>query len=242
MHVDIGKPAESSQDVHPTQLSEKVEANGFAVVPSCLNDETVQRLGSEISDTSYGVRNLLAVPVVRKLAGSDPVRTLAEALLGKMCFAVKGTFFNKTQESNWKVGWHQDLTIMVQKRREVQGFGPWTVKAGIAHVQPPAGVLSRILAVRLHLDESGEENGPLRVIPGSHGQGRFSSEEVAEWTNRGSTICRVPKGGALLMRPLLLHASSACLVARPRRVIHLEFAADELPGGLEWYDRVKPVA
>jgi hypothetical protein len=189
MHVDIGKPAVSSQDVHPTQLSEKVEANGFAVVPSCLNDETVQRLGSEISDTSYGVRNLLAVPVVRELAGSDPVRTLAEALLGKMCFAVKGTFFNKTQESNWKVAWHQDLTIMVQKRREVQGFGPWTVKAGIAHVQPPAGVLSRILAVRLHLDESGEENGPLRVIPGSHGQGRFSAEEVAEWTNRGSTIC-----------------------------------------------------
>jgi hypothetical protein len=145
MHVDIGKPTVFSQGVHPTELSEKVEANGFAVVPSCLNDETVKRLGSEISDTSYGVRNLLAVPVVRELAGSDPVRTLAEALLGKKCFAVKDTFFNKTQESNWKVAWHQDLTIMVQKRREVQGFGPWTVKAGIAHVQPPAGVLSRIL-------------------------------------------------------------------------------------------------
>ncbi len=121
MHVDIGKPAVSSQGVHPTELSEKVEANAFAVVPPCLNDETLQRLGSEFSDTSYRVRNLLAVPVVRESTGSAPVRTLAEALLGKMCFALKGTFFNKTQESNWKVAWHQDLTIMVQRRLEVQG-------------------------------------------------------------------------------------------------------------------------
>lgn len=127
---------------------------------------------------------------------------------------------------------------MVQERREVRGFGPWTVKAGIVHVQPPAEVLSRILAVRLHLDESGEENGPLRVIASSHGQGRFSAEQVAEWARRGSITCTLPRGGALLMRPLLLHASSACLVSKPRRVIHLEFASDELPDGLKWYDRV----
>lgn len=127
---------------------------------------------------------------------------------------------------------------MVRERREVQGFGPWTVKAGIVHVQPPAEVLSRILAIRLHLDESAEENGPLRVIPGSHGQGRFSAEQVAERAKRSSITCTVPRGGALLMRPLLLHASSACLVPKPRRVIHLEFATDELPGGLDWHDRV----
>jgi ectoine hydroxylase-related dioxygenase (phytanoyl-CoA dioxygenase family) len=234
----MGNSSTFSKSVHTPDLQRRVERDGFAVVPSCLDDETVQRLGSNLGDTSYGVRNLLAVPIVRELAGSASVRTLAEAVLGKKSFGVKGTFFNKTQESNWKVAWHQDLTIMVQKRLEVQGFGPWTVKAGIVHVQPPAGVLSRILAVRLHLDESGEENGPLRVIPRSHGQGRFFPEEVAEWPSRGSTTCTVPSGGALLMRPLLLHASSACLVPKPRRVIHLEFAADELPGGLEWYDRV----
>jgi ectoine hydroxylase-related dioxygenase (phytanoyl-CoA dioxygenase family) len=234
----MGNLSMSSESVHPAELLRKVEADGFAAVSSCLNEETVQRLGSGLSESSYGMRNLLAAPIVRELAGSAPVRTVAEAVLGKNCFAVKGTFFNKTQESNWKVAWHQDLTILVRERREVHGFGPWTVKAGIVHVQAPAGVLSRILAVRLHLDESGEENGPLRVIPGSHKQGRFSSSEVAAWQKTDSEVCTIPRGGALLMRPLLLHASSACLVPNPRRVIHLEFSADELPDGLNWFERV----
>lgn len=184
------------------------------------------------------MRNLLAVPVIRELASSAAVRTLAETVLGKQCFAVKGTFFNKTQEANWKVAWHQDLTIMVGERRDVPRFGPWTIKAGINHVQPPADILSRILALRLHLDESGPDNGPLRVIPGSHKHGRLSEEKVAAWPKTGSVVCTVPKGGALLMRPLLLHSSSACLVPKPRRVMHLEFAGEPLPDGLEWYDRI----
>jgi ectoine hydroxylase-related dioxygenase (phytanoyl-CoA dioxygenase family) len=98
--------------------------------------------------------------------------------------------------------------------------------------------MSRILAIRLHLDDSGPDNGPLRVIPGSHKQGRFSAEQVANWPKTNSVTCTVPNGGALLMRPLLLHASSACAVPKPRRVIHLEFAAEELPHGLEWHDKV----
>lgn len=169
-------------------MQRRVEGDGFAVVPSCLDDETVQRLCYNLSDTSYGMRNLLAVPVVRELAVSATVRTLAEAVLGKKCLAVKGTFFNKTHKAT--------------SRREWRG------------------------------------NGPLRVIPGSHGQGRFSAEEVAEWSRGDRITCTVPRGGALLMRPLLLHASSACLIPKPRRVIHLEFAAEELPGGLKWFDRV----
>lgn len=234
----MGNLAKFNESVHSADLLRAVEGNGFAVVPSCLNDEIVQRLGSELSDASYGLRNLLAVPIVRELATSAPVRSLVEAVLGKHCFAVKGTFFNKTQESNWKVAWHQDLTIMVRKRMEVSGFGRWTVKEGIVHVQPPADVMIRILAVRLHLDENGLDNGPLRVLSGSHRQGRFSAEEIAEWSRRDSITCTVRRGGALLMRPLLLHASSACLEPKPRRVIHLEFTVDELPQGLEWFDRV----
>lgn len=219
-------------------LAQRVEENGFALVPTCLSGEVVEQLCSRLSKTTFAVRNLLAVPIVRELAASAPVLVLAESVLGKSCFAVKGTFFNKTQEANWKVVWHQDLTIVVRERREVPGFGPWTIKAGINHVQPPTEVLGRVLAIRLHLDESGPDNGPLRVVPGSHKQGRLSAEKVAEWQKAKSVVCTVPRGGALLMRPLLLHASSACVAPKPRRVIHLEFAAGPLPGGLEWYDKI----
>jgi ectoine hydroxylase-related dioxygenase (phytanoyl-CoA dioxygenase family) len=221
-----------------TDLAQRVEDHGFAIVPSCLDHETLERLSAHFGDGKHALRDLLSMPVVRELAASEPVRALADGLLGPNCFAVKGTLFNKTQESNWKVAWHQDLTIIVQERREIDGFGPWTVKAGIPHVQPPAEIMSRILAVRLHLDESGPDNGPLRVIPGSHREGRLSSEEIATWQARGSVVCSVPRGGALLMRPLLLHASSACVVPKPRRVVHFEFAADELPQGLQWHDQV----
>jgi ectoine hydroxylase-related dioxygenase (phytanoyl-CoA dioxygenase family) len=98
--------------------------------------------------------------------------------------------------------------------------------------------MDKMLAIRLHLDESNEDNGPLRVIPGSHKAGYHAAEEVVALRQRPSVICTVPKGGAILMRPLLVHASSSCSKPEPRRVIHLEFASDELPDGLEWHDRV----
>jgi len=219
-------------------LKPLVDQEGFAVVPRCLNEDAVEHLCKHFDDFRHPQRNLLCVPIVRELAISRPVREIMQAILGPNCFAVKGTFFNKTQSSNWKVVWHQDLTIAVSERRHVDGFGPWTTKAGIPHVQPPAQVMAAMLAIRLHLDDSGLDNGPLRVLAGSHREGRLSAEHLARWEKENCVTCTVPKGGALLMRPLLLHASSACSVMEPRRVIHLEYAATELPHGLRWHDRV----
>jgi hypothetical protein len=136
------------------QLCSKYRGRRIAIVPHCLDGETVRHVDAHLGDTRYAIRNLLALPVICELAASIVVRTLVEAVLGEHCFGVKGTFFNKTQEANWKVAWHQDLTIMVRERREVAGFGPWTVKEGIVHVQPTTEVLSGILAIRLRLDET----------------------------------------------------------------------------------------
>jgi ectoine hydroxylase-related dioxygenase (phytanoyl-CoA dioxygenase family) len=219
-------------------LKQQVERDGFAVVPACLDESTVECLCTEFQDTQESQRNLLSSRSIRRLATSKPVREVMEAALGHRCFVVRGIFFNKTQSANWKVAWHQDLTISVRERRDVDGFGPWTMKDGVLHVQPPAEVMSRMLAIRLHLDESGPDNGPVRVITGSHKEGRLSAEQVARQKKETAVTCCVPKGGALLMHPLLLHASSACVVPKPRRVIHLEFAATELPQGLEWNERL----
>ena len=120
---------------------------------------------------------------------------------------------------------------MVRERWEVAGFGPWTIKEGIVNVQPTADVLSRILAIRLHLDASEPDNGPLRVIPGSHEHGKLSAEQVAAIPKAGSAVCTVPRGGALLMRPLLLHASSACITLKPRRVINSNTRLTICPAG-----------
>ncbi|MDX1934606.1 MAG: phytanoyl-CoA dioxygenase family protein [Capsulimonadales bacterium] len=130
--------------------------------------------------------------------------------------------------------------IPILDRRTVPGFWPWSDKGGVAHVQPPAAILERMVAFRLHLDDCPAESGPLRVIPGSHRLGILSDEGIARAreTMAEQTIT-AEKGDGLLMRPLLLHASSA--VAGPaehRRVLHIEWAVDDLPGGLEWHSRV----
>jgi ectoine hydroxylase-related dioxygenase (phytanoyl-CoA dioxygenase family) len=218
-------------------IVQSVHESGFAIVPRCLAKRTVEHLCLELGDAKHAQRNLLNVHVVRDLAVSEPVKQLAAGILGKDCFAVRGMLFNKTPDSNWKVVWHQDKTIAVRERKNVANFGPWSMKAGVPHVQPPASLMSKMLAIRLHLDESHESNGPLRVVPGSHAAGSLSAEEIANWRDRPSVTCPVSKGGAILMRPLLVHASSSSLKPETRRVIHLEFAADELPDGLEWYDR-----
>ena len=232
---------------------ERIAQEGFAVVPDVLAHDEVAlliRLLSQVSDLTsirtrgsvYAIRNLLdIVPEIRALASSQKVRALVEPILGSSALSVRGLLFDKTQEANWKVPWHQDLSIAVQGRIEVPGFASWSQKAGVVHVQPPIEILERMLAVRIHLDDCGESNGPVRVIPGSHSRGRLTSTDIQRIvTSSASTSCTVETRGVLLMRPLLLHASSAAKTPRHRRVIHLEFASCALPGGLEWYSQPQP--
>ncbi len=230
------------------QMTEALERAGFAIVPGVLDTHTVSALiaafgeagagaGSQRRGSVYALRNLLEdVPEVAALADSPIVRSLIAPALGPGCFPVRGILFDKTPEANWNVVWHQDLSIAVRERRDVEGFGPWSEKASVVHVQPPAQVLERMLTVRLHLDECDETNGPLLVLPGSHHGGRLTAPEIQrQRTLTPSVACPVPVCGALLMRPLLLHASSASQSPRHRRVIHLEYAAEPLPAGLQWH-------
>jgi ectoine hydroxylase-related dioxygenase (phytanoyl-CoA dioxygenase family) len=148
---------------------------------------------------------------------------------------VRTLLFDKQPGANWKVTWHQDLTIAVKERRDVDGFGPWSIKDGIPHVQPPAELLARMITLRVHLDDCFAENGALRILPGTHQSGRLSPADISDTRARvDEIVCEVPRGGVLVMRPLLLHASSAAVSPRHRRVLHLEFAAEDLPEGLAW--------
>lgn len=219
-------------------LVQSIQDQGFAIVPECLADKTVEHLRSCLGNAAHSQRNLLEICAVRDLAVSKPIRQLVADVLGGNCFTVRGLFFNKTPDSNWKVAWHQDRTIAVRERKDAPHFGPWSIKAGAPHVQPPASVMGNMLSIRLHLDKSHTGNGPLRVIPRSHTAGCLTADEIAAWREEPSVTCTVPQGGAILMRPLIVHASSSCTLPEPRRVVHLEVAIDDLTDGLEWHDRV----
>jgi ectoine hydroxylase-related dioxygenase (phytanoyl-CoA dioxygenase family) len=223
-----------------------IEDNGFAIVPDFLDRAELEKLVSSVQklrsneNDRYASRDLLRkIPQVKELLKEEKTRILLTPLLGLNYFAVRGLFFNKVPAANWKVAWHQDVTIAVKKKAETPGFGPWSVKAGIVHTQAPNSLLANMLALRIHLDECGESNGPLKVIPGSHRSGRLKQDEIGNFVSKIELVsCLVPKGGILLMKPLVLHSSSPALKPANRRVIHIELAADDLPGGLEWFEKV----
>jgi ectoine hydroxylase-related dioxygenase (phytanoyl-CoA dioxygenase family) len=223
---------------------------GFAILPNILATDLIESLGRAIDEagdgqailrregTLYGMRDALrSLPEIRELANSAELLDLVRPVLGSDAFAVRGLLFDKTPGANWGVPWHQDLTIAVKERVEVVGFGPWTVKAGVTHVRPPVEVLEGMVTLRVHLDSCDALSGPLRVLPASHSLGRLGAEATRIRLERDAAVeCLVEAGGVVMMRPLLLHASSAAISPSRRRVIHLEYAAAPLPGGLEWFE------
>jgi ectoine hydroxylase-related dioxygenase (phytanoyl-CoA dioxygenase family) len=229
--------------------SAEIDENGFGILKKVVDDQTVSRLTIELgklkpansvsrrNESVYGVRNLLNLsPEIREFSASESVRKIAESLLGEKAEVVRAIFFDKTADANWKVPWHQDLTIAVKEKRTAQGFSVWTRKAGIQHVQPPVDLLEKMMTLWFHLDDADETNGALKVIPKSHKAGRLSAQEIKSMREANETcLCSVKKGDCLIMRPLILHASSAGTSPKNRRVIHFEFSAEDLPNGLSWY-------
>lgn len=224
--------------MNPKAANHELEHQGFSTVGGVLTSVEQSELCELLKPaTSAGCRGLLGVPAIAKLARSEKLIGLVRAHLPAEPFPVRAIFFNKSPKANWLVSWHQDLTIALHARNEMPGFGPWSSKDGIPHVQPPVELLEQMLSVRLHLDDTDQSNGALRVLPGSHRLGRLSADRIQQLrAEQPDFICAVTAGDALLMRPLLLHASSRSASNRPRRVLHIEYAAFTLPEGLEWHD------
>lgn len=216
----------------------QLERDGFAWGPHAVTrDDCESLLHSLAPVTGAGRRGLLRHPVVSRLAQSETILRLIRSNFDDEPFAVRAIYFDKSPEANWLVPWHQDLTIAVEQRIDVPSFGPWSQKDGVIHVQPPVEILQRMLTVRLHLDDADETNGALRVVPGSHLLGLLSGDEIAEVVGRSpQVLCSATVGSALLMRPLLLHASRRAVRPAHRRILHIEFASSPLPDGLRWGD------
>lgn len=221
-------------------MKHEVEPHGFSVASDVLEPAQQQALLAALGPVSgAGRRGLLAVPAVAALACSARLLDLVRPHLSSEPLAVRAIYFDKSPETNWLVPWHQDLTLALRARIETPGFGPWSSKDGIPHVQPPVDLLQQMLTVRLHLDDADEGNGALRVLPGSHRLGRLSAERIQELrAQQPDFLCAASAGDALLMRPLLLHASSRSSSTRHRRVLHIEYAGFILPPGLQWHEAV----
>lgn len=211
----------------------EVEAQGFAIFPDVFSHELLDQAMVEIARSApvhsrAGVRHALYLQPVSKLAQCPQLMRIAADHLGPAAFPYRATLFEKTASMNWLIVWHQDTAMPLCERQVVQGWGPWSVKDGIPYAHAPAPVLTPVPALRIHFDDSNHENGPLRVLPGTHNYGVLSDDEFGEFSTRVAPVeCLAPKGGVVAMRPLLIHSSSKLRSDMPRRVLHIEYAASE---------------
>ena len=223
-------------------FAHQIAEYGFAIVPQLLSgsecDALVDRVAGGAS-ASGGTRNLLQQDWCSALARRLRQHAQLAALLMPDLVAVQCTYFEKSSARNWLVPVHQDLSIPVAKRVDQPGLDAWSEKERALFVQPPAELLQQFIAVRVHLDACTADDGPLRVIPGSHAWGKLDAQAAtAARQTHPEKVCTVDRGGAMLMRPLLLHASSKSTGTSQRRVLHFLFGPSTLPLRLEWPDVV----
>jgi ectoine hydroxylase-related dioxygenase (phytanoyl-CoA dioxygenase family) len=220
--------------------SELVEKHGFAIIPDVVPENDMARVILELAANPLprsraGSRHALRHPSIAMLARHPSLIGLAEEILGGGAIPFRATLFDKSPHSNWLVAWHQDRALPIRKRQEATGWGPWSVKEGVIYAHAPASALRNVLALRLHFDDSTLENGPLRVLPGTHLTDVLSDDALHHLAAQSPAIdCVVPRGGVLAMRPLIVHSSSKSRDEHPRRVLHIEYAPSlVLQDGLE---------
>ena len=203
---------------------------GFAIEQKVLAETDCNALLSALSATSVrrsraGARHLMGNPAVAELAADGELIAIAKAWLGKAAVPFRATLFEKSSQTNWLIPWHQDTALPLTAQSDSPGWGAWSKKEGILYAHAPAWALERVVALRVHLDPSEADNGPLRVLPGSHTAGVLTDREVLDRVAAGNPIdCMVCRGGVLAMRPLLIHSSSKARSTAARRVLHIEYA------------------
>lgn len=201
---------------------------GYSISLPLFSDAECDALLRAVSDSHRsraGVRHLMSNPAIAEFAQDHRLIDLASRALDRAAIPFRATLFEKSGEKNWLIPWHQDTALPLNEKFDIKGWGPWSEKAGVRYAHAPAAALSRILALRIHLDPSTRHNGPLRVIPESHCRGVLSDEEIAEIVGTHESVeCLTDRGGVIAMQPLLIHASSKANTDAPRRVLHLEYA------------------
>ena len=124
-------------------MPREIDMDGFEIIPAVVSSEAVEKLTAALTEwlaadqtkLRGGARHLLRTcPAVAELAVSPEIKSVLAPVLGDGAFPVRGLFFDKNPGANWKVPWHQDLTIAVAGRVDTPGFDGWSVKDGVPHV------------------------------------------------------------------------------------------------------------
>lgn len=230
----------------------EINSEGFAIINDIYSENEIEKLISLIEDVTendsenatfrksqdlFAIRQFhKEVPETLPYIFNENLKDIIESNFGSGYFITKSIYFDKPEKSNWFVAYHQDLTISVDKKAAIENFENWTVKQNQFAVQPPKEILEDNFTIRIHLDKTTKDNGALKVINNSHSKGILRIENM-DFEKEKETMCEVEKGGIMIMKPLLFHASNKTTNNKRRRVIHIELSKQQLPEGLEWSEK-----
>lgn len=221
-------------------IQKELAENGYCMMRDAIPDATLIECRNEIeeiikqNDFRGGFRRATEHSKILKAATELPqIHSLLSALGYPDAKLVRSIVFDKTPGANWKVAWHQDTKIAVQKKVDTPGYSGWSIKDNVIHVQPPASIMETMITLRIHLDDAAQEQGALRVVPKSHSLGFLDPESIKN-LSMNEMVCECAAGDILVMHPLILHASSPALKPLHRRVLHLEYATAQLDPPLQW--------
>lgn len=224
-------------------IKEEFNLMGFTIIPEMYSSEEITSIKNaldnyfkeDVSKPIHAIRQVVEkIPELEELLWNQKLKSCLSEMAGHDYFLTKGIYFDKPEKSNWFVSYHQDLSISVSEKKEIIGYKNWTKKGGQIGVEPPVEILENIVTFRIHLDQTDETNGALRVIPKSHLNG---VKRIENLTIEEEVICNVPEGGVMLMKPLTFHASGRSTESKRRRVIHLEFSNATLATPLKWHEK-----
>jgi len=215
--------------------------NGYELIDSFISAKELEAFNSDLSSaslprTSGGIRNAQnRFASIKSFSSSEYALSQAASYLVGTPKFVRAILFNKTSANNWLVSWHQDKSVAVSKEFSEPGWGPWSSKEGVLHVQPPLEVLNSMVTFRIHLDATSIANGCLSVVPGSHKLGILDQQAILERSHTFQPVrCEAPAGSALVMRPHLLHSSGKATAPTQRKILHIEYCSYTLPSGVFW--------
>lgn len=181
------------------------------------------------------------------------LQTLAGTLLGAEVRAVSAIAVDDTPDANWFVPWHQDHALRCATRAGVSADRSRTRTGASAHTQrslehltglaiEPAtelaieragATLLGMITLRVALDASVADTGPMEVIPGSHRQGVLTRSQIDALVDAAEPkVCLTERGDILAMSPLLVHRTQRAHSPLSQRVVHVEFLRTDLGAGL----------
>lgn len=217
-----------------TDLSERLHRVGASHVGSALDRRQLCTLLSSVdpetaagavrgrAQSAYGARGLLvARPHLRSLFSEFALDRIAEDALGGAAFPIDAVFFDKRSDANWAVPAHQDVVVPVPFSAELAGVRNLRHRHGVTYGEPADHVLHELVALRIHFDDAGPENGGLSIVHGSHSLGRLSGAEILRIPPESYTQYPCRAGDVLLMRPLVVHRSGRSVLPTHRRVLQV---------------------